>query len=410
MNAEYRSLPPKFDLFKLAGDSNPYRGYSELRAAGPLLRAGPGLWAVPRYSEVAALLRDPRLGPFRFHETLDPSRFMPDRAVKAESAANSFLDGLMVVADGPDHARLRKVVAPALLQRLTPQLKTHVALMTDGLLDGFADARMMEVVSELAYPVPLMVLSHLLGIPGNLQDTIGREVLKLSKLFSSIVSPADRAEADLAVMFLRDCLGPLFDRRFESPADDLISDLTLAMRSGLLSRSEAIDNAIFLTFAGLETSISLISTGCVALANHQEQMARLRINPACVPTAIDEFLRFDAPTQITARTVQTPFELAGRRLSKGRVLLLLLGSANHDERQFSSPEQLDVERHPNPHLSFGAGAHYCLGAALAKLESEVIFARLAQRFSAFELAGEVVREPCATPRIYSKIPIGVRAA
>jgi cytochrome P450 len=301
-------------------------------------------------------------------------------------------------------------VAPALLQRLTPQLRARIDRLVDKLLDGFAEAGKLEVVSELAYPVPLAVLSDLFGIPKSLRDRVGRNVLKLSKLFSPIVSPTDKADADQAIELLKDCLSPIFDRRFEQPEDDVISDLAGATAKGLLSRSEAIDNTIFLIFAGLETSMSLITTGCVALVNHPEQRIRLRTNPACVPTAIDEFLRYDAPTQITARVVQIPLELAGRKLSKGRVLLLLLGSANHDERQFHQPERLNVERHPNPHLSFGAGAHYCLGAALAKIESEVIFSRLPQRFSEFEFAGDVVRESCATPRIYLNVPIRVEAA
>lgn len=402
-------LPPKFDPFELARAGDPYAAYANLRAAGSLLRAGPGIWAVPRYQEVAALLRDTRLGTFRFQETQRQLQFAAPRSSPEESPANSFLDGLMVVANGPDHARLRKAIVPFLHQRLTLALRRHVELLAAELLKRPAEAGMLEVVAELAYPLPLTVLSNLFGIPATDSERMGQEVLKLSKLFAPIVTAPDKYDADEAIISLRQFIGALFEQRFETPANDIISDLAAATRNRMLSREEAIDNSIFLIFAGLETSMSLIATGCAALANHPEQMAKLRNNPACVATAVEEFLRYDAPTQITARTVQSPLEIAGRRLSQGRVLLLLLGSANHDARQFHEPAKLDIERTPNPHLAFGTGAHYCLGAGLAKLESEVLFNQIARKFSVFELAGEVVREPCATPRIYTSVPLRVKA-
>lgn len=408
MKIEHSHLPPKVDPFELASNGDPYLAYADLRAAGSLLRAGPGVWVVPRYQEVAALLRDPRLGPFRFQEARSLLELDSLPSPSEYGPANSFLDGIMVVAKSQDHARLRKAVGQAFLPRLTPELRGRIDILADALLERPAEGGVLEVISELAYPLPLMVMSDLFGIPPTHRDSVGREVLKLSKLFSPFVTTPDRLVADEAVVWLRQFIGMLFDQRLESPSDDVLSDIAVATRNRMLSREEAIDNTIFLIFAALETSTSLIATGCAALANHPEQMAKLRKNPACA-TAVDEFLRYDAPTQITARTVQAPLEVAGRLLSKGRVLLLLLGSANHDERQFRDPARLDIERTPNPHVSLGSGAHYCLGAGLANMEGQVVFNQLARKFSVFELAGDIVREPCATPRIYSSVPVRVRA-
>jgi cytochrome P450 len=409
MNIEHSKLPPKFDLFELARDGDPYLAYAKLRDAGALLRAGPGVWVIPRYQEVAALLRDPRLGPFRFQEAPGLFEHAALPSSPETGVANSFLDGIMVVANSPDHARLRQSVGQPFLHRLNRELRGRISVLADNLLERAGERGMMEVISELAYPLPLLVLSDIFGIPQTHRERIGREVLKLSKLFSPVVAVEDKSAADEAIVSLRQLMGLLFEQRLKSPSQDFISDMAAAAQSRRLSREEAIDNTIFLIFAGLETSISLLAAGCAALARYPEQMSKLRENPACVSTAVEEFLRYDAPTQITARTVRAPLEVAGRMLSKGRVLLLLLGSANHDERQFRDPARLDVERTPNPHLAFGAGAHYCLGAGLARLESEVVFNRLARKFSVFESVGDVVREACVTPRVYSSVVVRVKA-
>lgn len=409
MKVDHKKLPPKFDPFELAKDGDPYLAYANLRAAGLLLRATAGVWVVPGYREVAALLRDPRLGPFRFDQARRLFEHSSGPSTLQDDPANSFLDGVLVAANGADHVRLRKVVTQPLLERLTPELRDRIDLLAGTLLARSSERGMLEVISELAYPLPLMVLGVLFGIPQAEADRVGREVLKLSKLFSPVVAVQDKLAANNAVASLRRFIGSLFDERLENSSNDVISDIVSSTRSTMLSREAVIDNIIFLLFAGLETSISMIATGCAALAMHPGEMAKLRNNTAGISTAIEEFLRYDAPTQITARTVLAPLEISGRRLSKGRVLLLLLGSANHDERQFRDPARLDIERTPNPHLTFGGGAHYCIGAGLARMESEVVFNRLRRMFSTFEPMGKAVREACATPRIYSSVPVRVKA-
>jgi cytochrome P450 len=405
MNPSHRSLPPRVDPFELVQKDDPYRVYAELRQAGPLLRGGVGAWVVPRYQEVAALLRDARLGPFQFLTVGTGA----DGSI-GDGPAHSFLQRIVVAADGEAHARVRKVLGRGLTPRGIRELRQRVELHVEALLAGVAERGSMEVVRELAYPVPLRVVSELLSIPAEDRDAVGRHVLKLSRVFAPTIDGADRDAADSAVVWLRQVVARQLASAAERPSDDVVSGIAAAQAAGLMSREECVDNLIFLIFAGLETSMNLIAAGCAALSRHPEQFAALCRSPESVAaTAVDEFLRYDAPTQMTARIVRDSIEIAGRNLSPGRVLLLLLGSANHDEAAFRNPEQLDVTRQPNPHLSFGAGLHYCVGAGVARMESEVLFAALARRFVSFEPDGEIVREPTATPRIYSRVPIALRS-
>jgi cytochrome P450 len=359
---------------------------------------------VPRYKEVADLLREPGLGGFRFQGAAQPRA----DARSPAGPAHSFLQRIFVATDGSDHLRLRTLISNALKQRVTVELHDVIARHVEELLAAAARRGFLEVVSELAYPLPLRVVGHLFSLPAHEWDTVGRHALSLSRMFTPFVAEPDRRRADLAMDWLQAYFAALLDRRVVSPGDDILSELAVAATKGLLSRSEAIDNTIFVVFAGLETSMSLIAAGCAALARHPHELARLRADASLVPAAVEEFLRYDAPTQITARAVREPIEVTGHALRKGRIVLLMLGSANHDEARFEAPERLDVGRSPNPHLSFGAGAHYCTGATLARLEVAILVERITQVFSVFQPAGEVVRDPIVTPRTYSLVPIRLK--
>jgi cytochrome P450 len=401
---ENPKLPPRCDPF--APSLEPYAAYSGLRAAGPLLRGGPGIWVLPRYSEVAHALREPKLGQFNFREVdghfsetwrLDHLR---DRPV------NSFMRRIIVTADGAEHARLRKTMGAIFTSQLIRDLRPEVERRVDDLLHIVEDRGEFEAVSELAYPLPLQVVSRMLGIDERERDSLGRQVLALSNLFGPTVSKQDSAAADAAISSLRSYFIQLHRERVRRPKDDLMFTLVTAAKDAGLDEEATVDNAIFLMFAGLETSMNLIAAGCMALAQYPDEFSKLRERPRAAATAVNEFLRYDAPTQITGRVVLAPLQIAGRPLSKGRIVLLLLGSANHDETVFSQPERLDIERQPNPHVSFGAGPHYCVGAKLALMEAEIVFKKLTH-FRRLELAGAVVRDPRATPRIYDKVPIRV---
>jgi cytochrome P450 len=210
------------------------------------------------------------------------------------------------------------------------------------------------------------------------------------------------------VIWLQEYIGALLHERRGCPGEDLLSRMLTARHGAdALTIDEIVDNAVFLFFAGFETTTNLISTGCEALLEHGEQLRLLRTSPELVPGAIEEFLRYDAPVQVKGRVVRAELEVGGRSIRAGRVLMLLLGSANRDPDEFVDPDRLDVTRRPNRHLAFGGGIHRCLGAALARAEGAVLFDRLVRRTRRFEPAGPAVRRLSASFRAHESVPIAV---
>jgi cytochrome P450 len=367
---------------------------------------------VTRYAEVAALLRDPRLGQFQ----PDAFNLLPGALSSSigEGPVTSFLRTIIAGRDRPEHSRLRRLVGRLLTQDLASRIRSRIGDLVDELLAPGIERGGLDAVAELAVPVPLTLMSELLGIPAPDRDEVGRQALKLARIFSPVVSEVDRGAADRAIEWLRAYVGRLLDGDDgddgeASGRDELLAGIRAGRRQGMVDAGEAVDNAIFVLFAGFETSMNLVATGCAQLARHPEAWSRLRADPSLVPAAVEEFLRYDAPTQLTGRIVLEPLEIGGRTIRQGRVLLLLLGSANRDGRRFAEPDTLDVARDPNPHLSFGGGIHYCVGAALARAEAAAVFGRLVRRLAVWEPAGEAEREMSATLRAYERVPVRVRA-
>jgi cytochrome P450 len=396
-------LPAKFDAFDPAVLHDPYPTYAALRAAGPLCRFGPGSWGVTRHADVVALQQDPRLGsefPREYHELS-----------AGAGPASEFFARIMLYRDPPEHRRLRQLMGRAFSPAVVRQMRNHIGELVDQLLAPGLSAGRLDVVPDLAYPLPVLVVCRMMGIPAEARDDVRRHAINLGRAFSAIVPLEARQGADEAVRWLRGYLGDLLEQRRRRPGTDLLSRLLTAEDDGArLSADEIVDNTVFSFFAGFETTVHLITTGCAELLNHPDQFDRLRADPSLVPTAVDEFLRYDAPIQGTARLVREPIELAGRKIRAGRVLVLLLGSANRDERVFTDPDRLDVGRTPNPHVTFGGGAHLCLGAFLARLEGAVVFDRLARRLTAMEPAAAAVRQTDTPFRAFATVPMTVRAA
>lgn len=388
-----RSLPLRFDPFSLVDVDDPYPLFAQLREAGPLCRGGAGVWLVPRHADVSSLLRDLRLGQFQFPTLGDgPALRLTRRAIAG--------------TDRPRHTRLRQVLAepfgPAALRRLAVGLDSVV----DGLLAPALEARRLDAVRDLAFPLPMRLLGDALGIPEQDREPVGRRILELAALFSPVQSAESRAAADHAVEWLGAYLGALLDHRRRAPAGDVLTRLAAAD----IERDEAVDNAIFVLFAGLETSVTLLSSCLAILPRHPAQLAVLRRDPSLLAAGVEELLRYDAPTQFTGRIVQQAVEVGGRTLRPGRVVFLLIASANHDEREFTAPERLDVTRGPNRHLSFGAGVHSCLGAALARVETAAVLRRLLLRSAVIEPAGDPVLHRHASLRSYESVPVRLEPA
>lgn len=408
MAAPARALPPRFDAFDLARVDDPYPVYARLRTAGPLHRGGPGQWLVPRYAEVLSLLRDRRLGQFQFHDAYEP--FPPATLEQSlgDGPAAQLTRRIVVGLDRPEHARVRGAIGRAFRPEALAALRERFEERVDQTLAQLEEEDVVDVVRSLAFPLPLSVLTDLVGIPAADGDEVGGHALRLNRIFAPVLSEADRAAADEAVVWLRAYVGELAGGARRAARDGLLSALLEAERRGTLSREELVDNVVFVVFAGLETSMNLIASACALLAQHPDELRRLRARRSLVPAAVEEFLRFDAPTQITARIALEPLDVAGRPIRRGRVVLLLLGSANRDERRFPDPDLLAVGRSPNPHLSFGAGPHFCAGAALARMEAAVVVERLLERFVSLEAAAPPMRERGATLRAYVRVPLRMR--
>jgi cytochrome P450 PksS len=290
----------------------------------------------------------------------------------------------MLDLDGPDHARLRALVHKAFTPRLVERLQARIQTLADELLDrGWHDGR-LELVGSYALPLPTIVIADLLGIPVSDRQQFHR-------WSSRMVSMSTARDVLLAIpaawLFLR-YLRRLVARRRTRPSNDLLSALLRAEAAGdRLSEDELLAMVVLLLIAGHETTVNLIASGTLALLEHPDQLYRLRCQPDLIASAVEELLRFTSPLDIaTERYVLEDLELAGVSIPRGSLVLAVLGAANRDERRFPRPDTLDLARAPNPHLAFGQGPHYCLGAPLARLEGQIAIGTLVRRLPELRLA------------------------
>jgi cytochrome P450 len=395
-------LLPKFDPMNIGVLENPYPTYAKLRESGPLCRGGPAQWVVTRYAEIAALLSDTRLG-----------RQFPEayyHFALGDGPAATFIQRIILNRDPPSHGQLRNLMLTVFNARAVRSLANRIEALVKDLLTPLFERGRFDAVSDLAFPLPVSVICELIGIPLADRELVRPKAIDLSKAFAAFVDDEHRLSANSSILWLREYITMLLSERRKQPCNDMLSFMTDSEGSDkTLTQEDIVDNVLFLFFAGFETTTNLISNGCAALLKHPHQLHRLRTDPSLIALAVQEFMRYDAPIQSTARLALQPLDIGGRTIRKGRVLHLLLGSANHDERQFTDPEMLDVGRHPNPHVSFGGGIHHCLGAALATLEGQILFSHLLGGCEVFESSGAALRQPSPTFRAYSRVPITVRA-
>jgi cytochrome P450 len=372
-----------------------------MRAEGAVLRGEFGQWLVTRHAEISALLRDPRLA----------SEFPRDfiRIALGCSPAAEFLDRIVLTRDPPTHTKLRRFMGQAFGTTAMRAMRGSVADLVDSTLDPLLERGHLDLVEDVALPVPVSVVCRLIGIPDADRPQVVPEVIALAKIFDAAnLTESTRDRAVEALGWLRGYLAELLAGDGTGLGEHTLA--AMYRRSpdhGGIRVEEFIDNLLFLFHAGFETTMGLIPSGCQALFAHPDQFDRLRRDPGLVPRAVDEFLRYDAPIQNTVRVAQAPIEIAGVKIRGGRSVMLLLGSGNRDERVFRDADRLDVTREPNPHLGFGGGLHHCLGMAVARLMGELVFDRLVRRCQVIEPAGPGVRRPHGSLRAFERLPIRV---
>ncbi|WP_241266624.1 cytochrome P450 [Streptomyces scabichelini] len=395
---------PRYVLDDNKNVEDPYPVYRRLREYGPVCRGGPGQWVFSRHAEVSALLREPRLG-----------REFPEQyqAISiGQGPANDYLQRIIINRDSDAHVRLRRLLTKSLNPAMVRTLDGPIGALVDRLLDQLADRDTWDLVADLAVPVPVSVMSELLGIPDADRDMVARWSTSLAQAFAVFIPEEKQREAHEAVVQLREYFAGLLRERRRRPGEDLLSRMLMAVRDGTepLTDEEIVDNALFVYYAGFETTTNMIATGGSVLLTEPHAQRTLRADPSIIPTALDEFMRFDAPIHATSRLALEPIEIAGHTVRAGRVVVLLLASANRDASVFAEPDRVDLTRSPNPHVSFGGGVHLCLGAALARIEGAVVFDRLMARFSHLEPAGPTRWSPSSGGfrfpySAYEKIPV-----
>jgi cytochrome P450 PksS len=290
----------------------------------------------------------------------------------------------MLDLDAPDHTRLRALVHKAFTPRRVEQLRGRIQTLVDDLLTAARGKREIELVADLALPLPATVIADLLGVPSSDR----RRFHRWSARIVAISSGRDMVLAVHSVLAFMRYLRRLCAQRRTQPQDDLVTALNEAEEAGdVLSEDELLAMVFLLLVAGHETTVNLIASGTLALLQHPEQLARLRDDPASIRTAIEELLRYTSPVEMaTERYARDDVALAGVAIPRGDLVLGVLGSANRDSAQFAHPDALDVVREPNRHLAFGQGAHYCLGAPLARLEGQIAIETLLRRLPDVRLA------------------------
>ena len=365
----------EFNPFLPEFHADPYPFYRRLREQDPVHRTAMGFWVLTRYEDCVAVLRDQRFGREEFQQMLT--------AVYGDDTEKPQLPRSMLFRDPPDHTRLRGLVSKAFTPRTIEVMRGHIQEIVDRLLGRALAQGGMDVMEDLAYPLPVTVICEMLGVPVGDHASIRGWSADIARSLDAIGLPSDQSIVErgrVARRQLADYFRALVPERRARPQPDLLSGLLAAEEQGdKLTEPEVIAMCLLLFIAGHETTVNLIGNGLLALLRHPEQLARVQADPALVPNAVEELLRYDSPVQRTARITTAEVDLAGHHLAKGAMVVVALGAANRDPTQFTDPDRLDVTRRDVRHISFGFGIHFCLGAPLARVEGQIALGALLRR-------------------------------
>ena len=383
-----------FDPFAPGFAENPYDEYRRQREGESVQQTPFGPWIIFDHAESVRLLRDVTL-------SVDVRKAMEiigeDPRDRAKMRAQLFPDKppredtSILNIDPPDHTRLRKLVSSVFTPRRVADLAPMIERIVDEHLDAVAGREQMDLIADLAFPLPFAVISEMLGMPEGDTAQLREWSHTLVKILDFTIGPEELMAAVMAGENLRDYVAEVIAWKRSNLGDDLLSALILAEDNGdVLSDTELLDQVNLLFIAGHETTVNLIGNGTWALLQNPDQLAMLRDDPSVEATAIDELLRYDSPVQISRRITLEPIDLAGHRVPAGVFVLTSLGSANRDPAAFGpTADRLDLRRTDAArHLAFGSGTHHCLGASLARLEGTIAITRLIRRFPDLRAAGQ----------------------
>ena len=366
------------------GRVDPYPRYARLRGLAPVHHSAFGFWALSRYDDCQQLLRHPGVGK-DLSGAVNSAGLTKEQQAEQDRFRNDRSN--MLTTDPPDHTRLRGLATRAFTPRTVETLRPRIVALVDELLDGF-DTGEVDVMEALAFPLPVTVIGEMLGVPAEDRAGLRPLVRSVTAVLELAVTPGALDEATSANAELERYFAGLVAERRARPGDDLLTKLIEAEDKGdQLSERELISTAILLFAAGFETTTHLVGNGLLALLRHPDELARLRADRALVRLTVEELLRYDSPVHLAVRTAYEDLSIGGHTIRSGELVLALIGAANRDPARFRDPERLDVGRDEGPPMSFGGGIHFCLGAALARLEGQIVLDRLLDRFATMELVG-----------------------
>jgi len=368
---------------------NPYPVYRRLREEASFhFDVGTGELLITRYADVAAALKHPRLSAQRGAEAGFP---MPAFLHGLMRPVTRMLSRQMLFSDPPDHTRLRSLASRAFVPRVVEGMRRRIQGIADELLDAADGRGPVDLIGTYAAWLPVVVIAEMLDVPMQNQTRIKlwSDDLALFIGGSTMPLPAVLLRAARGVFQLRRTFRQVVRQRRRGPGrDDLLGALLAAEERGdTLTEEELVANSVLLLAAGHETTTNLIGNGVLALLRHPDQLDLLRREPELIESAVEELLRYDSPVQWTGRVALEDLEINGGRVREGQAVAISLGAANRDPDQFSDPERLDIRRAEARHLAFSHGIHFCLGAALARLEGQIAIQTLLRRFPDLRLAG-----------------------
>jgi hypothetical protein len=390
------------DLTDPAVVADPYPAFARARAVAPVQwHQGLGLWLAFTHAESNAVLRDRRLG-----------RIWADKSpAERFGSFNLIHRNAILEMEPPHHTRLRRLISAAFarghVERLRPWVEDLAGRLVDELLERSGGSDPVDLLPGMAEQLPVAVIAELLGVPDADRPLLRPWSNAIVKMYEYDRTRRREDDAERAAEEFVGYLRGLAAERRRRPGDDLVSHLVQVRdaEGDRLTEDELVTTCILLLNAGHEATVNVTANGTLALLRHPDQLARLRAERSLLPAAVEELMRFDSPLQLFERTATEDVELGGVTVERGQKVAALLGSANHDPSVFEAPGDLDVGRTDNPHVSFGAGIHFCIGAPLARVELQASFGALLDRTSSLELGGEPVRRPEFVIRGLASLPV-----
>jgi cytochrome P450 len=395
---------PVARLMLPATKADPYPLYARLRQRG-LVRSPLGVFAAADHATVASILRDRRFSSSPVHQRGYQPPSYPPGDPRAALPAESLL-----TMDPPDHTRLRRLVAGAFTPRAIAGFEPWIREVTIRLLTAADGAAGFDLIDTLAFPLPIAVICHLLGVPAEDQAQFRAWGHDVAATLDPQTAATAQAQTHAAELALTGYLEDLVRERRANPDHSILSALIAAEEEGdRLSSDEVVSTALLLLIAGFETTVNLIGNGSVALLGDPDSWDRLRQDPALVPAAVEEMLRYDSPVQMTSRIATEDVEVGGSVIAAGRPVIVFIGGANRDPEVFEQPDEFRIDRpDPGRHLSFSLGTHHCLGSALARLEGRIAIEELTRRYPALELAAPPAPRSLLVLRGFESVPVRAR--